>query len=89
MCTTAYDSPSSNFTDCPALTADRRLIVRAQCGQEEFKADNFDNGKRQKRQYWGQVVSYLDACMTLIIFWVVLWMAEKEKVSPSNFAGLS
>jgi len=33
------------------------------------------------RAYWSKVVSWIDAILTGMMFWVVLWMAEKEKHS--------
>ena len=36
-CSATLASKNSNFTDCPPKLADRRLIVRGQCGQDTFQ----------------------------------------------------
>jgi hypothetical protein len=83
VCRASLNSPNSNFTNCPTLS-DRRLIIRGLCSESEFDIDpsfrfGNGNGKHEKRAEWAKAMSYLDAIITAMVFWVALWMAEKEE----------
>jgi hypothetical protein len=56
-------------------------VVRALCGEDTFTSGLFGDSEPQSRYQWGKAMSYLDAIMTAMIFWVCLWMAEKEKAA--------
>ena len=80
VCRASLESPSSNFTTC---SGQRRLLVRGRCGVGEFTLPGYEG--KQTRAEWAEFLSALDAFITLGIFIVVLWLAEKELAAIEDF----
>jgi hypothetical protein len=56
----------------------RRLLVRGQCGEASFSMPWARWAGTQTRALWAWWCAFLDACLTLALFVVVLWLKHKE-----------
>jgi hypothetical protein len=75
-CSVKLDSPSSNFTLCPADIGERRFVVRGICDSQAFTMDG--EKEEQDRAEYALACSVLDAMATLVVFLTVVWMASRE-----------
>ncbi len=80
-CTTTLDSPNSDLSSCPGRLADRRFVVRGICSSDTFQVDWIEGGREQSRREWALGLSWLDAVLTTMMFFVCIWMSEKEEAA--------
>jgi hypothetical protein len=52
-CFTSLQSPASNFSNCPAQLADRRLMVRGLCSETVFDSATIDAGAQALHDLFG------------------------------------
>mmetsp|Transcript_37667 Transcript_37667/g.102285 ORF Transcript_37667/g.102285 Transcript_37667/m.102285 type:complete len:760 (+) Transcript_37667:403-2682(+) len=87
--------PNADFSACPELpsadyvpfstswpdqnAAKRNLIVKATCYSPTFKVPWYQDGAEQQRTKFSEMASFADCAITLILFWLFLWLMGQEK----------